>query len=325
MRVLVVGGTGFIGRRLLDRLLESGHEVNLVVNKTRPHVEEGPRVKLHRCNLLDPVNFRGAGFKADLAINVAGQLRVHGLPKEHYWKVHYEATKHILEECIRFKLKRLVLVSTTGVHGVTGREPVDEDGPIRPSDIYEKTKWEAERYAREFCEGDSLELVVARPALVYGQGDRHLLGLFKAIRWGVFRTIGRGENLVHPVYIDDLVEGLMRCLESPAARGRTYHLVGESPVTFRVFCEAVAEAQGRKLPAGGLPEGLARAAGAIMEGVRAVTRVEMPLTRARVDFMTSDRAYDGSRALEELGFAPKVGLREGMRRTVQWYREQGWL
>jgi nucleoside-diphosphate-sugar epimerase len=325
VRVLLVGGTGFIGRRLLDRLLADGHEVNLVINRTRPEVEEGPRIKFHRCNLLDPVNFRGAAFKADAAINVAGQLRIRGLPDEHYWKVHYEATKHILEECVRFKLKRLVHVSTTGVHGVTGPEPVAEDGPIRPSDIYEKTKWEAERYAREFCGDGILDLVVARPALVYGPGDRHLLGLFKAIRWGLFRVIGDGRNRVHPIYIDDLVDGLMACLEKPEAAGGTYQLVGEAPVSFRNFCAAAARAQGKKLPSMNFPRGLARATGAAMEGLQSVIRIEMPLNRERVDFMTSDRTYDGSRARRDLGFAPKVSLDEGMGRAVAWYREKGWL
>ncbi|HXI02480.1 MAG TPA: NAD(P)-dependent oxidoreductase [Candidatus Saccharimonadales bacterium] len=325
MRVLLIGGSGFIGSRLLARLLEEGHQINLVVNRTPPTVPEGPDVKYHKVDLLDPVNFRSAGFKADAAVNVAGQLRVQGIPDEHYWKVHYEATKHILEECIRFKLRRIVLVSTTGVYGVTGRQPVGEEGPIRPSDIYEKTKWEAERYATEFCSGGALELVVARPSLVYGPGDRHLLGLFKAIRSGLFRVVGDGENLVHPIYVDDLVDGLLACLQRPEAAGRTYNLVGRRPVSFRKFCEAVAGALGKKLPAGSIPPGLARAAGAFFEVVQAVGRITPPLTRGRVEFMTSDRAYDGSRARTEIGFDAGTDLEEGMARTVAWYREKGLL
>ncbi len=325
MRVLLTGGTGFIGSRVLEALLDRGHQVNLVVNRSAPTVPEGPAVKYHRCDLRDPVNFRGAGFKADVAINVAGQLRVPGLDDEHYWKIHYEATKHLLEECTRFKLKRLVQVSTTGVYGVTGREPAGEEGPFRPSDIYERTKWEAERYAREYCADGGLELVIVRPSLVYGPGDRHLLGLFRVISRGLFRIIGDGENLVHPIFVEDLAGGLITCLESPAAAGRAYNIVGEEPVAFRRFCEAIAAALGCSLPRGRIPRGLARAAGALLEGVRLVTRFEVPLTRARVDFMTSNRAYDPSRARRELGYAARTGLEEGMRRTVAWYREKGWL
>lgn len=325
MRVLLTGGTGFIGSRMLRTLLDHGHQVNLVVNRTLPVVPEGPSVKYHRCDLTDPVNFRSAGFKADAAMNVAGQLRVAGLRDEHYWKVHYEATKHVLEECTRFKLKRLVQVSSTGVYGATGRQPVGEDGPIRPSDIYEKTKWEGERYAREYCSEGKLELVVARPGLVYGPGDRHLLGLYKAIHWGVFRVIGDGENTVHPIFIDDLAEGLMACLESPKAAGETFNLVNESPVKFSVFCETIAAAMGKRLPAARLPRGAAMAIGAAFGAIRSVTRMNVPLTRERVEFMTSDRAYDASRAKRVLGFEAKTSLREGAERTVAWYREKGWL
>lgn len=325
MRVLLTGGTGFIGGRLLTRLLEKGHQVNLVVNRGTPPVPEGPSVKYHRCDLTDPVNFRSAGFKADAAVNVAGQLRVPGLPDAHYWKIHYEATKHVLEECTRFKLRRLVQVSTTGVYGVTGRSPVSEEGPIRPSDIYEKTKWEGERYAREYCSDGRLDLVIVRPGLVYGPGDRHLLGLFKAIRYGIFRTIGSGGNLVHPIFIDDLVDGLMLALESPSAAGGTFNMVNPEPVAFRVFCEEAARALGRKLPTSRIPPGLARTAGAILEGFRSVTRVEVPLTRDRVAFMTSDRAYSAGKARDVLGWTARTSLEEGMRRAVAWYREKGFL
>jgi nucleoside-diphosphate-sugar epimerase len=325
VRVLLTGGTGFIGSRLLRALLDRGHQVNLLVNRTPAPVPEGPSVRYHRCDLTDPVNFRSAGFKADAAVNAAGQLRRPGLRDEHYWKVHYEATKHVLEECTRFKLRRLVQVSTTGVYGLTGRSPAGEDGPFRPSDIYERTKWESERYAREYCADGKLELVVARPGLVYGPGDRHLLGLFKALRWGLFRVVGEGENLVHPIFVDDLADGILRCLEDPRAAGRDYNLVQPRPVTFREFCAAAAEALGRRLPASRIPVGAALAAGAVLEVVHGITRLSVPLTRDRVRFMTSDRCYDAARAKEEIGFEAPTGLREGMARTVAWYREMGWI
>jgi nucleoside-diphosphate-sugar epimerase len=322
VRVLLTGGTGFIGSRVLDRLLERGHQVNLVINKTAPSVPEGPSVKYYKIDLTDPVNFRRVGFKAQAAINVAGQLRIPGIAEAKYWKIHYEATKHILEECTRFKLKRLIQVSTTGVYGVTGKTPAKEEGPINPGDIYERTKWESEQYAQEYCSGGEIALTIIRPSLVYGPGDRHLLGLFKTIKSGLFRIIGDGENFVHPIFVDDLSRGIVDCLDNDESRGRTYNLVGERPVTFREFCQAVAQALGKNLPRATIPTGLAWTAGLFFEGVRAVSGMDMPLTRDRVDFMTSSRAYDPTRAREELGFTAETSLNEGMRRTVEWYRQE---
>lgn len=327
MRVLVTGGTGFIGSHFTRRLLEEGHALTLVVHKRAPEVPEGGMVKYHRADLLDPTLFRNAGFKCDMAVNLAGQLRKPGIPDETYWKVHYESTKHLIEECIKFRIRHLLLVSTTGVYGATGRSPRGEDGPLGPGDIYEKTKLEAERYAREQCPIDGIPLTIARPALVYGPGDMHLLPLYRGIRGGYFRIVGDGSNLIHPIYIDDLIDGLMRCLMEPgdAATPRVFNLAGERPVAFGELCETIAKAMGRKLPSMRIPRGMASAAGGALEVLHRVARIRPPLTRETVRFMTSDRAYDTTRARRALGWSPKVGLEEGIRRTVAWYREKGLL
>jgi len=332
MRLLITGGTGFIGAHFVRRLLEQGHKVNLVVHKTRPEAPEGPSVKYIACDLEDPTLFRNAGFKCDAAVNMAGLLRKPGIADESYWKVHYESTKHILEECAKFKIRHLLLVSTTGVYGATGRTPRGEDGPYGPGDMYEKTKLEAERYAKEQCPIDEVALTIARPALVYGPGDRHLLPLYRAIRGGYFRIVGDGSNLIHPIYIDDLVDGLMRCLPgaqvpepSSGTQPRTVNLAGERPVAFGELCEAIAKAVGRRLSAMKIPKGMASAAGAALELAHKVTRMRPPLTRETVKFMTSDRAYDISRARRMLGWSPSVGLEEGTRRAVAWYRQEGLL
>lgn len=310
---------------------EAGHALTLVVHERRPEIPAGKTVKYHEADLLDPTLFRNAGFKCDVAVNLAGVLRRPGIQDETYWKVHYESTKHILEECLKFNIKHFLLVSTTGVYGATGRSPRKEDGPYGPSDIYEKTKLEAERYALEQCKVDKVGLTILRPALVYGPGDTHLLRLYRAIAGGYFRIIGDGSNLLHPIFIDDLVEGMTRCLPgegSPPAReeARVYNLAGERPVAFGEFCETIAKAIGKKkLPGGKVPTRLALAAGGFFEVAHKVTRLKPPLTRETVKFMTSDRAYDISRARKDLGWEPRVGLEEGIDRTVAWYREKGLL
>ena len=229
--------------------------------------------------------------------------------------------------------RQIVLVSTTGVYGATGKTPRGEDGPFGPGDIYEKTKLEAERYAREQCPVDNVPLSIARPALVYGPGDTHLLRLFRGIQGGWFRMIGDGTNLIHPVYIDDLVDGLMRILPGDTAatgadrlKPRVFNLAGERPVPFGTFCETIAKAVGRKgLPSMTIPKGLATAAGKFFELAHKATRFPPPLTTETVKFLTSDRSYDISRAREVLGWQPVTDIEDGIRHAVGWYREKGLL
>ena len=194
---------------------------------------------------------------------------------------------------------------------------------MRPATVYERTKAEGERVALSIAERHGLPLNVARPALVYGPGDRHLAGWFRAIRAGYYRVVGGGDSLLHPIYVDDLVEGLLRCADAPARR--VYHLVGERPVPIRELAASIALALGRRLPRGRIPKRAALAVAALLEAVPGVPRDRLPLTRSRVAFMTEDRAYCGCRARRELGFEPRVGLADGLRRTVAWYREEGLL
>jgi nucleoside-diphosphate-sugar epimerase len=215
------------------------------------------------------------------------------------------------------------------VHGPTGPAPAREDDTGHPQNAYETTKADAERAAIVVANRASMPLIIARPGLVYGPGDRHLLGWFRSIRAGYYRVIGAGENKLHPIYIDDTVRALQLCAdaagllcaaaERPA--GRAYHLVGSRAVTMRELSDAIGTAVGRVVPRTHLPAWLAYAAGAAFEALP-VPRKVLPLTRSRVRFMLQNREYDGTRAREELGFVPSVNLADGLSRAVAWYRRE---
>src|SRR5262249_849470 len=143
-------------------------------------------------------------------------------------------------------------------------------------------------------------------------------------------TLGGGEIHYHLTYIDDLVEGFRLCGEHPAAANRTYILAGGEVTTLKALVALVAEVAGGPTPRMHLPASPcwfagATGAGGGGEGVCAGLGMEPPIFRRRVDFFTKSRAFDISRARRELGYAPRVGLRDGISRTLNWYREHGWL
>jgi nucleoside-diphosphate-sugar epimerase len=210
------------------------------------------------------------------------------------------------------------------VHGPTGAVPAREDDPGRPGNAYEITKQRSEQVAREIAQAQDAPLAIARPGLVYGPGDWHLSGWFRAIRDGYYRVIGRGANHLHPIYIDDLVRAMLLCAGRASSAGRAYHLVGARPFTVRELSDAIGTAVGRPVPAAHVPAPLAYGIGAACE-LLPVSRRRLPLSRTRVRFLIGNRAYDGTRAREELGFVPEVDLHDGLARTVAWYRETGWL
>jgi nucleoside-diphosphate-sugar epimerase len=212
-----------------------------------------------------------------------------------------------------------------GVHGDVERPPANEDAPLRPGDVYQETKLEGEQLAREAGARCRIAVTIVRPSGIYGPGDRRLLKLFRGVARRRWVTLGRGEIYYHLTYIDDLVEGFRLCGEHPAAANRTYILAGGEVTTLNALVKLVADGADVPEPKLHLPVWPFWLAGAACELACAPFGVEPPLYRRRVDFFTKSRAFDITRARTELGYAPHVGLRDGIRRTFEWYRAHRWL
>ena len=262
----------------------------------------------------------------EVVYHIAATYREAGQPDSAYSRRSTSTgTRHVLEAAKAAGARRVVHCSTGGVHGHIAHPPATEDAPFNPGDVYQETKLEAETLAREFGEREGFEVVVARPIGIYGPGDTRFLKMFRGIARGRFPMLGSGEVFYHLTYIDDLVEGFRLCGETPAAAGRTYILAGPRYTTLNELIALVAEELGVTPPRLHLPVWPFWLAGLLCEMVCVPLRIEPPLYRRRVDFYTKSRAFDTTRARTELGFAPKVDLEEGIRRTAAWYREQGLL
>jgi nucleoside-diphosphate-sugar epimerase len=169
-----------------------------------------------------------------------------------------------------------------------------------------------------------LPLVIARPEFIYGPGDIHVLGLFRAIQRGIFFYIGDGNNTCHPTYVEDMVDGLLACLRR-GAPGAVYHVAGPRPLPFRELAETIAAALGVPPPRWRVPRSLAWLGAAGLEAAGKLTGRDVPLSRTGVAFFSENRRSTFARAERELGFTPQVELEEGVAKTVAWYREQGLL
>jgi nucleoside-diphosphate-sugar epimerase len=333
-RVLVTGGTGFLGGRLARRLRGRGLEVRVLVrdrhgsSSAPAAAQELDRIgaELAQGDVLDPGSLRTSMEGVSAVYHLAGRLFAPGVPPSEYERLHVEGTGNVIRAAAEARsVRRVVHCSTTGVLGPTGLRPVAEEAPANPSNAYERSKAEGERVAVELASRAGLSLAVARPGLVYGPGDLHLLGWFRAIAKRYYRVVGRGDNLLHPIYVDDVLDGFELCRETPGADGRAYNLVGERALPIRDLAAAIALALDRPLPRWHLPAGIAKCVAAALEAIPGLPPEHLPLTRSRVAFMTESRAYCGCRARDELGFRPKVSLPEGLARTVAWYRSEGLL
>jgi nucleoside-diphosphate-sugar epimerase len=330
VKVLVTGATGFTGGHLATTLAARGYEVRALV---RPRsVERFQQSQAARAGVLavcgdltDAQALAAAAAGTDVVYHIAATYREAGQPDSAYRDVNVRGTENVLHAALRGGARRVVHCSTGGVHGHIAHPPANEDAPFSPGDIYQETKLEAEKLAREFGGAHSFEVVVARPIGIYGPGDMRFLKMFRGLARGRFPMLGTGDVFYHLTFIDDLVEGFRLCGEVDAAAGRTYILAGPRYTTLNELVGLIARTLGVQPPRVHLPVWPFWTAGLLCEMICVPLRIEPPLYRRRVDFYTKSRAFDTTRARSELGYAPRVDLEEGIRRTAVWYREQGLL
>jgi len=327
MTILVTGATGFLGSALTTELIKQKQPVRIMVrNEQKARAQFGEAVKVIPGEITDVEQVERAVDGASFIYHLAGRLYHPSVPSERYHYTHVEGTRIILNACKEQKqLQRFVHCSTTGVFGVTGKTLAAENAPFAPTNPYEATKLQGELLALKAYEEGGLPVSVARPGLVYGPGDLHLLGYFSSIKKAMFRVIDGGDALLHPIYIDDMISALLLCAGRSKAIGQSYNIAGEHPVTIRELSTSIAHSMDRELPKGSIPLWVANLASDIFSIIPGINGENAPLTRSRVQFLTSSRVYNTSKAKTELGFVPTVGLEIGIRNTVEWYRKHGYL
>jgi len=326
VKALVTGATGFTGGHLAQWLAAQGDRVRVLVrDRDKAGALAAAGIEVVVGDITDRDQLRDAVRGVDVVYNIAALYREAGLPAAAYRAVNAEAVATIVELAAETGVRRVVHCSTVGVHGDIERPPANEDAPLRPGDVYQETKVEGEALGRTAAARTGVELVIARPTGIYGPGDRRLFKLFGEIARRRFVMLGSGRNFYHVTYIDDLCDGFRLCGTVAAAANRTYILGGGEVTTLAELVTITASVAGVTGPRLRLPVWPVWLAGAACEAIFTPLGISPPIYRRRVDFFRKSRAFDISRARAELGFAPRVGIRDGVSRTLGWYREHGWI
>ncbi len=321
IRVLVTGATGFVGSCLVKRLKE--RKDLIIRSMSRTGGEEDPDIEFFNADLSETAKLEQAVRGVDVVYHLAGMLGKWGVPKETYYRINGQGTEDLLQACLRERLKQFIYLSSAGVLGPNIRN-ADESFPRNPSNVYEQTKAEAEVRVLEYHRRNGLPVTIIRPEFLYGPKDKHVLGLFQALKRRRFFLINQGESLLHPTYIDDLIEVLCRVLLDPAVNGRIYLVAGERSVSVREFTGMISHCL-RSAPCElSVPASVALILAVASETVGRGTGIIPILTQSRVKFFSESRSYNTLLARRELGFRP-LSLEQGIRKTIQWYEEQGYL
>ena len=326
MRILLTGGTGFVGGHVAHRLAAAGHGVRaLTRGRDDAGVLAASGAEQVRGSLEDADSLRAAVAGVEVVVHGAGLIKARRTSE--YMAVNGEGTLRLLEAAAaaRPRPRRFVLVSSLAAQGPSpdGR-PLDEGAPARPVSHYGASKLRGERIARAFV--DRMEMVVVRPPAVYGPRDRETLEFFRLAARGIrARFLGEDLRLVL-VHVEDLAEGIAAAAAVPAAAGGTFHLCHPEVATLGGVMDLMATAVGRRGVALSIPRPVLRAAAFASEHAASLLgRIpDLAVDKAR-ELGALEWTADPTAARRVLGWEARIPLAQGIPSTARWYREKGWL
>ncbi|BDG07430.1 NAD-dependent epimerase/dehydratase family protein [Anaeromyxobacter paludicola] len=322
--VLVTGAAGFVGHHLVAALCARGCRVRVLALPEEDVSSLGPEVAVHRGDVRRRESLDAPMRGADTVFHLAA---VHGLwrPREEYRAVNVGGVENVCAAAAAAGVGRLVHVSSWTVYGMGLSGAVREDQPLAPRpDDYAVTKAEADllvqRRARE-----GLPAVVVRPGTMFGPGDRVNFGrMADRLRDGKAVLIGRGDNALPFVDVTDVVEGMILAATRDGAAGEAYNLSTDAPITQEQLWRAIAEELGVPPPRLRVPFRALHAAAFVAEQVARIRPGTQPLvTRLGVELFGWENRHAIDKARRELGYAPRVAVREGVRRAAAWYLGAG--
>ena len=327
MKVLLTGANGFVGSHILDVLLARDLPTVLLLRPTgdrRWIRDKLDRVQLQPGSLNDPAALELALKDVTHVVHCAGCTKA--LDPADFFAANQGGTRALVEAIHQHApdLDRLIYISSlAAARPATSSAPATEELPSAPVTVYGRSKLAGESELRNRCR---VPFSILRPAAVYGPRDADFLDLFKAVRGRVVPMVDRGRQELSLVYVEDLAELVAVALEHPRGVEGIYHVAEPQPVTSRGLAAEIARQLGVRPIYPPLPRALLWSICAVQDLISKISGRPHILSRQKFAELVAPGWVSGTdRVRQELGFVCRTGLREGLERTLDWYRRQRWL
>lgn len=320
--IFVTGGTGFLGRHLIAELCRAKESIRVLTRFPHKHtwLKAYPNVEVVGGDLRDINTLRHAIKGCDRIIHAAGLFSMWGGAGD-FIGTNTQGTANLLQVAHEQAIRRVVYVSTVAVIGEpTPNLIIDEQHPPRPSDIYQQSKLEAERAIQAYHTRYGMDTVILRPGAFYGPlGDYAFNRLFftDPLR-GLIMQMDGGHYIIFPVYIGDVVQGILKGLAHGRA-GETYNICGDC-LSHREAFDVICKEGVLWYPRLNIPRFVGLNFARLLTAIANITHQEPFYPIGLKSYVFNDWRVSSEKARRELGFIPTPFV-EGVRRTLAWYKE----
>jgi nucleoside-diphosphate-sugar epimerase len=320
--VLITGATGFIGSHLVHHLLALNEQSFYVLTRrTQPqhHLLEHERINVITGNISEKVVLPK---DVTTIYHCAGVIS----NEDKMWRVNVEGTRNVAEAAFNGNC-RIIHLSSAGVVGVSSRCHIDESVECKPRNLYERTKWEAERIIKGYVE-KGLSAQILRPTIVVGAGrdpgQDSFLQLIRSIKNGRYANIDGGSGIYNIIHVDEVARAMKALDNDRVSNGEAFFV--NTPISYKELSEIVIDETGaRKIRARNVPYCVALTMTMVMSAVTLATGKKMPLTYSRLQALVNQKMFSQNKLSEMTGYKTAMPIQEYVRQMYHIFAEKGWL
>lgn len=321
MKILITGGSGFIGKTLIGTLLNYGHQLTIFArDKEKIDSAMISKIRVIEGNFNDRKALEEALKDNKVVINLVGSWQTWGKSPSEIDKINVEPLQKMIDILVqnrRHSVKHIIFLSSVHVYDFENHKLITEEDSTKPWNEYSRSKLLAEKILRE----SKIQFTIVRSGIVYGPGDYKgfISNLINQLKRRLVIIPGNGRNLIHLIYIDDLIAGIVKIIEK-LPKNETYNLVGPEPTPLDDLIEKVKEFLDLSVLKINIPLPLAKIMASFFESVS--SRNEPMLTKDRLKIISASRSFSWEKAKADLTFKPNFSYEEGLKKTLSWLSSQ---
>lgn len=313
MKISIIGGSGFVGTRLTQRLIEAKHKI-IIADKM--HSKKFPELRVF-ADVRQPETLEKALVGSDAVINLAAEHRDDVTPRSLYDDVNVKGAQNVCNVCTKLGIKRIIFTSSVAVYGFA---PIgtDESGKIKYFNDYGRTKWLAEEKYREWLKKDNEHsLTIIRPTVIFGEQNRgNVYNLLKQIAEGRFLMVGQGTNIKSMAYVENVAAFIEFCLNTPPGE-HLFNYVDKPDFDMNSLVSEVYRMLGYKKKIIHWPYWMGYAGGLGFDMLAKITRKKFAISSIRVKKFCANTMFEANN-IKKTGFIPPVSILDGLSNTIKY-------